>query len=96
MDEMGLPTNKLKVALGMSGECFCGAFAQPGELDLIRKYAPDVAVEIERLAAVAKECGSPCQWGTRPAGRLKVSTTGPMCSSCDQKMMARQMLIEFE
>ena len=88
MDEMGLPINRLKVAIGMSGECFCGAFAQPGEIDLIRQHCPDVAQEIERLQEIAKECGKPCIWGVRPAKPEKIAQTGPMCSSCDQRLAA--------
>lgn len=90
MDEFGLPTNKLKVAVGISGECFCGAFAQPGERELIREHAPDVESEIVRLTAVARDCGKHCEWGTRPqrGGTIVVSPTGPLCSSCDQRAAA--------
>lgn len=86
MDEFGLPINRIKVLVGLSGECFCGAFAQPGELDLIRQHAPDVAEQIDRLASIAKSCGKPCVWGQRPAGTIDVAETGPLCSSCDQRM----------
>jgi hypothetical protein len=37
------------------------------------------------LAVVARECGKPCVWGTRPDGQLQVLETGPLCSSCDQR-----------
>jgi 3'-phosphoadenosine 5'-phosphosulfate sulfotransferase (PAPS reductase)/FAD synthetase len=85
MDEYGLPVNKLKVALGMSGECFCGCFAQPGELDAIREHAPDVATEIDRLKTVAIECGKPCVWGQKPQGSVSVEPTGPLCVGCDRR-----------
>lgn len=89
MDEFGLPTNHLKIAIGLSGECFCGAFAQAGEIDLIRRHAPDVAEEIDTLADIARAAGKPCQWGTRPQkGRIVVAATGPLCSSCDQRLAA--------
>lgn len=95
MDEFGLPTNKLKIAVGMSGECFCGAFAQPGEIDLIRQHAPDVAKEIDRLALIARGCGTHDQWGTRPPKdcKLNLAETGPMCSSCDQRAMASGIVL---
>lgn len=96
MDEFGLPVNRLKVALGMSGECFCGAFAQPGELDLIRKHAPDVAEEIDRLAEIARECGKPAEWGKRPAGTVTVEETGPLCNACDQRADACGVVIDSE
>jgi 3'-phosphoadenosine 5'-phosphosulfate sulfotransferase (PAPS reductase)/FAD synthetase len=88
MDEYGLPVNKLKVALGMSGECFCGCFAQPGELDAIRQYAPDVAKEIDRLAVVARECGKPCTWGQKPERCSTVDPAGPLCVGCDRRAAA--------
>lgn len=86
MDEFGLPANKLKTAIGMSGECFCGAFAQPNEIEAVRQFAPDVAAEIDRLAVIAKECGTHCVWGTRPAkDQAPVAETGPLCTSCDRR-----------
>lgn len=83
MDEHGLPVNKLKVALGLSGECFCGAFAAPGERERVDEYAPDVSVEIDRLAGIAAACGKPCIWGQRPPGKVTVAETGPLCHGCD-------------
>ncbi len=95
MDEHGLPVNKLKVLLGMSGECFCGAFAMPGELDQIRKHAPDVAQEIDRLAVIAKTQGlRRCEWGQRYDTVQKLARTGPMCQSCDYKMAKQGVLFE--
>ena len=85
MDEMGLPVNRIKVATGMSGECFCGCFASEGELDCIREHAPEVGQEIDRLAVIARKAGKPCVWGVRPTKGLQVTPTGPMCSSCDRR-----------
>lgn len=93
MHDHGLPVNKLKVALGMSGECFCGAFAQPGELDLIRRYAPDVAKEIDRLSIIAKQNDRPCEWGTRPTEKVCVMKTGPLCSGCDRRAEASGLIV---
>lgn len=94
MDEFGLPTNRLKIALGLSGECFCGAYAQPGEREGIKEHAPDVDVEITRLTSIAQKCETPCIWGTRPdSDRAKVSITGPMCSSCDQRAAAAGVIL---
>jgi 3'-phosphoadenosine 5'-phosphosulfate sulfotransferase (PAPS reductase)/FAD synthetase len=88
MDEFGLSINKVKVALGLSGECFCGAFASPGEREAIKEHVPDVEVEIARLTEIAVACGKPCVWGQRPAGKVAVGTTGPMCSGCDRRAAA--------
>lgn len=93
MDAHALPRNPVKRSpLGMSGECFCGAFARPGELDMIRAIVPDVAEEIDRCADIARAAGKPCVWGTRPPGKAKgvltVEAAGPLCSTCDLKAAA--------
>lgn len=98
MDYFDLPRNPLKLKLGMSGECLCGAFAAPGELDRIRVHVPDVAAEIDRLTKIALECGTHAVWGTRPPkqekGKIKVPRTGPLCQGCDYKAVT--IGIEFE
>lgn len=86
MAEHDLPRNPVKLAMGMSGECFCGAFAAPGEIERIKAHVPDVAEEIARLTEVAKAAGTHSEWGTRPKGQRKglvMAETGPLCSSCD-------------
>lgn len=97
MEWFDLPKNPVKIALGMSGECFCGAFASPGELDRIRHHCPDVAEEIDRLTAIAKASGTPCEWGKRPKGvkgKIKVQRTGELCSTCDLRAHAAGIEIE--
>src|SRR5207302_209048 len=89
MNLFSLPRNPIKMSpLGMSGECFCGAFARPGELDMVREIVPDVAAEIDRLSVIAKQCGKPCVWGQKPTDDKGVIQTGPLCTSCDVR--ARQ------
>jgi 3'-phosphoadenosine 5'-phosphosulfate sulfotransferase (PAPS reductase)/FAD synthetase len=85
MDEHGLPINRLKVQTGMSRECNCGAFAEPGEIETVREHIPDVAAEIGRLEPIAKALGKPCVWGQRPPGKVVVGKTGPMCHGCDRR-----------
>jgi 3'-phosphoadenosine 5'-phosphosulfate sulfotransferase (PAPS reductase)/FAD synthetase len=97
MTEHMLPRNPVKDSiLGMSGECFCGAFARPWELEMIRMVVPDVAAEIDRLSVIAKECGTPCEWGKRRKDEKGVVTvyTGPLCSSCDRKAVAAGVLFD--
>jgi 3'-phosphoadenosine 5'-phosphosulfate sulfotransferase (PAPS reductase)/FAD synthetase len=100
MDSYGLLLNPIKISpLGMSGECFCGAFATPQEYELIKEYCPDVATEIERLASIARECGKNDKWGyaaRRELKTIKVSPTGPMCSSCDRRSRQSGIVIRDE
>lgn len=98
MDAMGLSRNPIRQSpLGMSGECFCGAFARPNEIALIRQYAPDVAEEIDRLTKLAAK-GRGQVWGTRSKkekGIIRI-VTGPLCSSCDQKARASGLFFDKE
>ena len=97
MEEHDLPHNPVKLNLGMSGECFCGAFASPGEIERIKVYAPDVARKLARLSALARKAGTHHVWGTRPPREPKgivVAKTGMMCSGCDQRAAAAGLLFE--
>jgi len=82
-----VPFNSVSDALGMSGECLCGAFAQDGELDRIRLWYPDTAAEIEQLEADVKAAGIKepfCRWGH---GQGKpTEKTGPLCTSCNLQL----------
>ena len=82
-----VPFNSVSDAIGMSGECLCGAFAQEGELERIRLWYPDTAAEIDQLEADVRAAGHKepwCRWGhgkgtpTEKAGRL--------CDSCDVQL----------
>lgn len=87
-DEMGgyktdhaLPRNPVSEHLHMSGECLCGAFAKPGELEEIRFFYPEVAARIDAWneAAAAAEL-TYCEWGTKRPGKDK--KVGPLCAAC--------------
>lgn len=79
------PRNPVSDALGMSGECLCGCFAEPGELERIRAVDPDCAAWLERLQAQVEASGAKadrCRWGWG-AHRLELpSRSGRLCSSC--------------
>jgi len=84
-----LPTNRVVELLCMSGECLCGAFAEPGELEMIRAFYPAAAAEIDRIAAKVKAAGKHCIWGTRPPGTRNKPAANqrelPLCWSCSAK-----------
>lgn len=88
MAENNLPANPVVERLCMSGECLCGAFAEPGELDVIRGFYPEAAAEIDRISAKVKAAGQHCVWGTRPeASRQEQPHPDqlPLCFSCKAK-----------
>ncbi len=79
-----LPPNAAVTALGMSGECLCGAFSRPGELDRIAAHFPEVAARIRRLESAAHEAGvKSSHWGPQSSRNIRESV-GPMCSGCQQ------------
>jgi hypothetical protein len=67
----------------MSGECLCGAFAKPGELEMIRFFFPDTAAEIDELERKAKAAKKHCVWGTRPPRKPKGATRDTWLCFCD-------------
>jgi hypothetical protein len=79
-----VPVNPVSEKLHMSGECLCGSFAKPNELDEIRMWFPDVAAEIDQLEAEVRAAGHKepfCRWGH---GQGKpTEKTGKLCTSCD-------------
>jgi 3'-phosphoadenosine 5'-phosphosulfate sulfotransferase (PAPS reductase)/FAD synthetase len=77
-----VPHNEVADLIHMSGECLCGAFATPGELDEIGYWFPDVAETIHALEADVKAAGFKdplCRWGH---GGGRASKSGRLCSSC--------------
>lgn len=52
--------------LHMSGECLCGAFAKPGELDEIGFWYPEMKAKICALQELVAAHGQHAVWGTRP------------------------------
>src|SRR5690606_32380503 len=53
------PRNEVSDMIHMSGECLCGAFAGPNELEEIGFFFPDVKAEIHALEAEVKAAGIP-------------------------------------
>jgi 3'-phosphoadenosine 5'-phosphosulfate sulfotransferase (PAPS reductase)/FAD synthetase len=88
--DRGLPRNEVADALGMSGECLCGAYAKPGELARVRRVDPGVAARIDGLNGV---CVPKFGWGWEeqpPRGHVTpreelsaVLTKAPLCAGCN-------------
>lgn len=86
----GLRRNPIADALGMSGECLCGAYAKPGELARIRAIDPIVAARLDRLnTEIAPRHGwgweeSPPRGHVTPREEMRaVLTKAPLCAACD-------------
>ena len=79
-----VPVNLVSQKLHMSGECLCGAFAKPNELEEIRFWFPEVAAEIDQLEAEARAAGHKEPFSRWGHGKGKpTDKTGPLCTSCD-------------
>lgn len=83
-----VPRNEVADNLHMSGECLCGAFARPGELDEIEFFYPETAAHIRELEKMVEAAGhKACKWGVRPpksahGTSMKREAPGPLCSDC--------------
>ena len=83
-----LPRNEVVDILHMSGECLCGAFAKPGELEEIGLWFPEEYRYIKDLEQRVKERGLPCEWGKRPPKATPVDQMQadlPLCVACTNK-----------
>jgi 3'-phosphoadenosine 5'-phosphosulfate sulfotransferase (PAPS reductase)/FAD synthetase len=84
------PRNEVADQLHMSGECLCGAFASPGELDELSMWpvAADAVADIRRLERDAVAAGVPeprCRWGWGAGRDQSNARSGPLCSSCEMR-----------
>jgi len=80
----GIPRNPVAIELGMSGECICGAFAEKGELQIIRRVCPASAARIERLQDEEIRRGR-WGWESKPPQHRDTATPdffSPMCVNC--------------
>lgn len=82
----GIEQSPIAKLIGMSGECFCGAFAKPKEIVQIERHFPKLAMKIHALEVEAREVGVPCKWGVRPPKRRIREQMDipfmPMCVNC--------------
>jgi 3'-phosphoadenosine 5'-phosphosulfate sulfotransferase (PAPS reductase)/FAD synthetase len=88
--EHALPESDVAALIHRSGECNCGAFAEPGEREMLRSLWPEwfdaTIANLEREAAAR---GIPaCRWGERPLSIGAAEEVGALCSSCEWRQTA--------
>lgn len=88
LEREGLPRNRVVDLIHMSGECLCGAFARPGEMQELEQWFPDTAAYLHQLERDAEENGViACVWGRRPddvhPDQLRLLPILPLCTSCE-------------
>lgn len=98
-DRNSLPLNPVKQAIGMSGECGCGAFAKKGEFKLWESVCPAFAERIKDLERRVEERGFPWGWEEGPPEWFLEAKRGqamfdfmPMCSACVKRDERAELL----
>jgi 3'-phosphoadenosine 5'-phosphosulfate sulfotransferase (PAPS reductase)/FAD synthetase len=85
----GMKRNIVVDLIHKSGECLCGAFAKPGELEELKLW-PQTRPAYEHIKALeceVRDAGHDWGWGERPprcSGRKPDDRQLPLCFSCDK------------
>jgi len=83
VDDHGLKRNPVVDKLHRSGECLCGALADPKELDEIAFWYPEVGARIRALEFACFQRGLPYAWGRNPSVPFDLRQPMlPLCQSC--------------
>jgi 3'-phosphoadenosine 5'-phosphosulfate sulfotransferase (PAPS reductase)/FAD synthetase len=88
LTKTGLRRNEVVDLIHMSGECLCGAFARPGEMQELELWFPETAAYLHKLEAEAEAAGIiACVWGRRPddvnKDQMRLLPILPLCTSCE-------------
>lgn len=62
LTQAGFKRNETALCFGRSGECLCGAFAKPGELEALRFACPASYERIRGIEKRVREAGFPWGW----------------------------------
>jgi 3'-phosphoadenosine 5'-phosphosulfate sulfotransferase (PAPS reductase)/FAD synthetase len=93
----GMPRNPIADALGMSGECGCGAFAHPGEFARWEAIDPAFGQRIRRLQSECLARGFTWNWeGRPPKGGFDPRQLGflPLCVGCEKSAVVQAEMAE--
>jgi 3'-phosphoadenosine 5'-phosphosulfate sulfotransferase (PAPS reductase)/FAD synthetase len=86
IEALGLKRNRVVDLLHRSGECLCGALADPDEIKEIEFWFPEVA---RRIHALERECdrrGLPNRWGRAFSNvRDRRQQWLPLCQDCQTR-----------
>jgi len=83
MDKHGIRRNPVVDKLHRSGECLCGALADPAELEWIAFWYPDTAAYIHGLEAECFSRQLPYRWGQKSSQPFEAQQPMlPLCQDC--------------
>jgi DNA (cytosine-5)-methyltransferase 1 len=81
-----VPKSRASQLIQMSGECLCGAMANPGDVRLLQRYYPSMWREIEFYQWFARKVGKHCEWGVTPKAvggqAQEAQRWKPLCTGC--------------
>lgn len=85
MERMGIKPSPVVQSIHRSGECNCGAYGSPRELDEMDfwgfKAVPKMLRDLERRVFAVKP--NACRWGMRPTRAIPANQPMlPLCQSC--------------
>jgi 3'-phosphoadenosine 5'-phosphosulfate sulfotransferase (PAPS reductase)/FAD synthetase len=93
MREHDLPESDVTAILHRSGECCCGAFAEPGEREMLQSLWPEwFETTIGALEREAETAGlARCRWGDgfgrgEKTRRGSLASPGPLCDDCQLRL----------
>ena len=91
METHGIKPSPVVANLHRSGECNCGAFAAPGELDFVEMFYPQFAAGLRDLERRAYACQPhAARWGERPSEPIPQEQMWlPLCQSCPTRWEGR-------
>lgn len=87
LEHVAQPRSEVVDLIHKSGECLCGAFAKPGELEELNMW-PITRPAYERIKALqvaVRMNGKNWDWGQRPPRKCdakQLQLPGPLCHSC--------------
>jgi 3'-phosphoadenosine 5'-phosphosulfate sulfotransferase (PAPS reductase)/FAD synthetase len=91
-----VPKARASQLIQMSGECLCGAMANPGDVRLLQRFYPSMWREIEFYQWFARKVGKHCEWGVTPKAvggqAQEAQRWKPLCTGC----LNRQQLPLFD
>lgn len=89
IESEGLKRNEVVDMIHKSGECLCGAYAKPGELDELAYWFPNTAKAIRQLEEEVKAAGHDWGWEGRPPRRPEdigqPELPGLLCIGCERR-----------
>lgn len=76
--DLALPHNPYKDKWGISGDCGCGAFAEPGEYERVKRYFPGLGRKLEEVSCKVKARWGEDFWGwdEKPCERVQRALSG--------------------